>query len=295
MTDELATMVDEIAGVPFHKIYDFTTNLLIGRDRIRLDHLVKTMHSVKRMLPLVGDLSTEDQTKLKLCAVTHDLLKINWADHLAEHPHDKETETIILDHVVPIDLNRYVRLNLDTLEFYGLDNLFNTDIQLHSLASGIFLIKEFGIVDSEILYPVFFHSCPILEIYRELDSKLQLMVDIMVLADKLSSARTKEKVNFDLETVVFGESKHEFNFTLGVFLARLISQGNSTESHSLEMTRYYWERLVASNPLLHKFQHVPKLKSIRRRISGKESSDQRTSAGTISGNSTTNIDDKPPE
>lgn len=187
--------------------------------------------------------------KLSYISLAHDLFK--------EHGLDPERNLIWRGHIIPQDNIRYVRTNLDLLEEYDLDEYFNTDIQYHALAAGIFLIKEFGINDPEILYPIFFHSCPIISVYKSLNPKTQLMVDIITLADKLSSNWLrinfkKVPVRIDLDLTIFGSSGKEFNYTLGLFLARLISQGKSTEKQSIISTDYYFQRLHNINPIISK-------------------------------------------
>ena len=187
--------------------------------------------------------------KLSFASYAHDLFK--------EHGLDPDRKLIWNDHIIPQDNIRYVRTNLDVLEEYGLDEYFNTDIQYHALASGIFLIKEFGINDPEILYPIFFHSCPIISVYETLNPTLQLMIDIIMISDKLSSNwlrinLKKVPVRIDLDLAVFGSSGREFNYSLGLFLARLISQGKSTEEQSIISTEYYFKRLASLNPTISK-------------------------------------------
>jgi HD superfamily phosphohydrolase YqeK len=206
-----------------------------------------------------SELSLSDQSRLRYSAYAHDLLK-------GKHFDSTKDEMMIGGYQIPQDLNRYVRTNLDTLDRYGVGDYFNTDIQLHSLASGLFLIKEFGVEDPKILFPIFFHSCPILPVYQQLDKTTQLMVDIIMLADKLSSTKLKAKLNkgthVNLQQSVFGESGKEFNFTQGLLLARLISQGKSKEEYSRQMTEHYYQRLVQLNPILTKLKKCPTLDDV---------------------------------
>ena len=189
-----------------------------------------------------------DNLKLEIIALAHDILK--------ERGLDPEKGTIEWNgHQIPQDTNRYVRTNLDILEEYGLDDYFNTDVQLHALSSGIFLHKEFGIRDKEVLYPVMFHSCPIIPIYETLTSREKLMVDVVMLSDKQSSNYLKinmreSEVRIDLDQLVFGASGKEFNYTMGLFAARLIGQGKSEEVQSSITTEHYFKRIKDSNPLI---------------------------------------------
>lgn len=191
-----------------------------------------------------------DKSKLSYIALAHDLFK--------ERSLDPSKESVIWNNLnIPQNTRRYVRLNLDDLEEFGLDEYFNTDIQYHPLTSGLFLKNELGINDPEILYPIFFHSCPIIDIYKTLSNTIQNMVDIIMLSDKLSSNYLRinlrnSNVRIDLDQAVFGSNGKEFNYTLGLFLARIIGQGKSIEKQSQIATKYYYKRLSEMNPLIPK-------------------------------------------
>ena len=196
-------------------------------------------------------------SKLAYAALVHDILK-----ERSSNPDDPEK--IWNGISIPRDLNRYVRSNLDVLEEYGLDDYFNSSCQLHALAAGIFLRKEMDITDTEILYPVMFHSCPIISVYEELPYRTRTMVDIILLADKLSSNylrinMKKTSVRVDLDQVVFGSTGMELNYSLGLYLARLIGQGKSEEKQCRLATEYYYKRLCQSNPLIFENYDVKKL------------------------------------
>ena len=200
---------------------------------------------------------------ISFIALSHDLFKESGLNK------SKDGSVKWNDINIPQDLNRYVRMNLHVLEPYHLDDYFNTDIQLHALAAGIFLIKEFEITDPLILYPIFFHSCPIYNVYKDLDKKIQTMVDIMMLADKLSSNylrinMTNVKVRVDLDKIVFGDNGNEFNFTLGLVIARLISQGKHPDKQSIEITNYYHNKLKKLNPLVNKHINYKSLGGLRK-------------------------------
>lgn len=194
--------------------------------------------------------------KLEYITLAHDLFK--------ERALDASKTVTWKGYNIPQDLNRYVRTNLNILEEYGLDEFFNTDVQLHPLAAGIFLNTEFGVKDKEILYPIFFHSCPIISVYETLTPRTRHMVDVMMLADKLSSNYLRinskcSEVRTDLDLMVFGPTGKEFNYTLGLFVARLISQGRSQEIQSLISTDHYHKRLCEQNPLIGKGYSIKKL------------------------------------
>ena len=186
-----------------------------------------------------------DVRKLGFAALSHDLFKERGLIGESKTWHG---------YTIPQNNPKYVRTNLDILESLDLDDYFNTDIQYHPLAAGIFLYKELGIRDPEILYPVVFHSCPIIDVYSSLPLRIQNMVDIIMLADKLSSnylrINMKEnEVKIDLDQAVFGPNGNELNYTMGLYIARLISQGKSNEEQSIITTKYYYDRMIRMNPM----------------------------------------------
>lgn len=187
--------------------------------------------------------------KLEFIALSHDLFKEKFLNP------EKHGEIKYSDHIIPQDLNRYVRTNLDILEKFGLDDYFNTSIQYHPLSSGIFLYKELGITDESILYPVMFHSCPIIPVYKTLYQEIRTMTDIIMLSDKLSSSQlgitlSRRKVNLDMDRIVFGDTGKEFNYGMGLYLAKLVGHGKSDEQYGLESVKYYYDRLHETNPLI---------------------------------------------
>lgn len=197
-----------------------------------------------------------DTEKLSFIAYAHDLFK--------ERSLDPSKDVVWNDISIPQDLNRYVRTNIPLLDEHGLGDYFNTDIQLHPLSAGIFLQTQFNIIDKEILFPIFFHSCPIIPVYETLSEKIRGMVDLIMLADKLSSNylrinMRKIAVRIDLDQAVFGPTGKEFNYTTGLVIARIISQGKSKEPRSLESTDYYYRRLHAINPFIPESRNVKKL------------------------------------
>lgn len=202
-------------------------------------------------------LGREDPGVMDLIAYSHDILKDKSLSPLKK-------DVIWEGHEIPQNLNRYVRQNLDVLEKFDLDDYFNTDIQLHPLSAGIFLYKEFGIDDPEILYPVFFHSCPIMDVYEHLDTDIQKSVDIILLADKLSSNylrinMLKTRVKVDLDAIVFGEDGLAFNYDTGLFVARLIAQGAHPDHQSLRTTQYYQSRAKRTNPFIRDYDNFRSL------------------------------------
>lgn len=230
-------------------------NKFIHKNSDKLDYHIKHLELVKgymlRLCDKLGFKVTED--KISYIAYGHDLLKERGLD----------TNSIVnyngID--IPQDLIRYVRTNLDTLETYGLDEYFNSDMQYHAVASGIFMIKELGITDPEIIYPVMFHSCPVMEVYWKLPLRVRTLVDITMLADKLSSNclrinMLEREVCMDLDFAVFGPTGKEFNYSMGLYLARLINQKKSNGACSVAATLDYHSRLVAMNPILRETAEI---------------------------------------
>lgn len=189
--------------------------------------------------------------KIVIIATAHDMFK-------ERSLNPKENGNVEWNgHQIPQDLNRYVRTNIDILEEFELGDYFNTDINLHALSAGIWVYKELGIRDPEIIYPIMFHSCPIIAVYENLPVKTQHYVDIIMLADKLSSNYLKinmlnNEVKIDLDLMVFGSNGNELNYTMGLFIARAIGMGKSTETQSMESTDYYFKRLEDINPFISK-------------------------------------------
>lgn len=225
----------------------------IQKDSSRFEYQMKHVNLVRRYALILNKRLgyNLNSAKLSYAALSHDILK--------EHGLNINKKS-----QYPQDLNRYVRENLDILKYYDLDDYFNTSLQYHALAAGIYLIKELHIEDPEILYPVMFHSCPIIDVYSTLPMKIRTSVDIIMLADKLSSNYLRinlvsKPVRIDLDQAVFGSSGREFNYTLGLFLARLISQGKSEEIESVRATEYYYKRLSEANPLISKIPNIKKL------------------------------------
>lgn len=189
--------------------------------------------------------------KLTFVALMHDMLKERSLDP------KMDGDIVWNNHQIPQDLNRYVRMHIDVLDEFEMGDYFNTDAPLHALAAGIWVYEELGIKDPEIIYPIMFHSCPIIAIYENLPVRIQRMVDVIMLADKLSSNYLninllESNVKVDLDLLVFGKIGNEFNYTLGLYVARLIAMGKSNEAQSKEASEYYFKRLSDVNPLISK-------------------------------------------
>jgi HD superfamily phosphohydrolase YqeK len=187
-----------------------------------------------------------DTKLLEYISYAHDTLKEDYLKPEVNKDHLSKYE-------IPDDLNRYVRMNLDILSKFDLDTYFNTCVSLHALASGIFLFKYFEIENPEIIYPVIFHSCPIMEVYEQQTEYIRNMVDIILLSDKLSSNYLKIqdgiKSRCDLDKIVFGEDGRALNYELGLVVAKLIGMSKVVDKYSKASLEYYHNRLKQTNPL----------------------------------------------
>lgn len=226
-------------------------NNLIHGDSKKIDYHMNHIKIAQKYAVIINNKlgCPVSNRKLSYIAFAHDLFK--------ERGLNPNKNVIWNGITIPQDNIRYVRTNLDILEEYELDEYFNSSLQYHALASGIFLKKELNINDNELLYPIFFHSSMIVDIYKKLNWRIRTMIDIFMLADKLSSNYLKinfreSPVRIDLDQVVFGNKGKEFNYTMGLFIARLISQGKSPEKNSIEATEYYFQRLKEINPFISK-------------------------------------------
>lgn len=239
------------------KIIDLNTFIHQSNDRFEyhMAHIKLAAEYAKILNHRLGNELDDD--KLVLAGLSHDTFKERSLD-------PSKTDVKWNDIDIPQDTNRYVRHNLNILEDYGLADYFNTDVQLHPLSAGIFLKSSLGIDDPEILYPIFFHSCPIIPVYETLPEKTRTAVDIMMLADKLSSNYLRihmldVAVRVDLELIVFGPSGKEFNYTMGLLLARMIAQDKSKEKNSIDSTEYYYKRLLEMNPFIPNSHKIKRL------------------------------------
>lgn len=224
-------------------------NEFIHKDYDKLDYHMAHIKLVKDYMILLAERlgGPVDINQITTIALSHDLLKEHGLDP------DKKVEYNGIE--IPQNVDHFVRSQMEILEKFGLDDYFNSDAQYHALAAGIFLYKELGIEDINILYPVMFHSCPILDVYNTLPKGLQEIIDITMLADKLSSNWLRinmlnKEVKCDLDLAVFGESGKEFNYTLGLYLARLITKSKQKGQQSRITNTYYYSRLERVNPLI---------------------------------------------
>jgi HD superfamily phosphohydrolase YqeK len=161
------------------------------------------------------------------------------------------------------DVKEYVRKNLDILDPYGLAYYFNTDIDYHALAGGIWLEKTYDIKDPRILYPIFFHTCPAVDVYKTLDEETRLYCDVLALADKMEKNDRKLKKNieknkkqkryskYDLNHILFGASGKEFNMTAALFMIRHLEfKDEESGNEARKAYRYFYDELRKISPFL---------------------------------------------
>lgn len=232
-------------------------------DPYRSAHMETSAVYAERILAVLID-DAEDKKKnellwkIKCAAIGHDILKDKYFNKDAE-------DKIINGYTIPQNLETYIQKNMDVLEKFKMDKYLNTAVQDHAVASGIFIHNNFGIDDEMIIYPIMFHSCPILPVYQILNDNLQKMIDVMVLSDKLSASIVKpqfdKKVKIDLKSMLYGISGCEFNFTQALLMARLIGHDNSKDAHSNMMVEYYHERALQTNPLIFPEGQLPIVKN----------------------------------
>lgn len=242
----------DINKAKIHLMYEMTKLIHNDSDRAeyQLDH-------VRLVAKYIIELSAKFKIFLpydtvQFIAYGHDLLKDKFFDKKLNTVMLATSDGIMVN--IPQNLNWYVRANMDILEKYKLEDYFNSDCQLHALASGIFCDKFFHIHNPKIIYPIIFHSCPIISVYETLSPDIQQIIQIVMLADKLSSNTLKKNMGrdilCDLQRVVFGKDGREFNFSLGLYMARLIASGNNPGKESAKATSYFYQVLKETNPLL---------------------------------------------
>lgn len=245
--------------------------------KIHTDGRLHHIENVEYIIDMISNISTNYQNTpdldLKIIAAAHDLFKeLNFEGEYVFRsisPNLSEREIIF---TIPSDLRRYVRTNLDILEIFGLDYYFNTDVGLHALSAGIFLYKEFGIKDPNILYPIFFHTCPIVEVYDKLDDIIKNNCELLILADKLDkfdrktfeyenindeSKKIKMKKNdkylrYNLREILFGKMGNEFNKRLAIFTIRYLEAGNKDGIEAKNTYQYFYDLARETNPFLPK-------------------------------------------
>lgn len=228
-------------GSEYRMLFDIVKHIYQANGRKNVNDVLNHLQMVQQYSAIINNRMKLglDQSKLNCIAYAHDILKEKGLDI---HKPNLSWN----NHEIPQDLNRYVRLNLDILEKYSLDEYFNTDVSLHALSAGIFLLKEFGLSDAEIMYPICFHSCPVISIYETLPEKTRDMCDVIILADKLASNQQKIKKGHptvcDLDLITFGQSGNEMNYSLGIYVAMQLKRGESKGEQSRLAVEYYKTR-----------------------------------------------------
>lgn len=215
--------------------------------RYHFDHCEKLMKYGNDIMDRLGIFKYRNE--LEIVAYAHDLFK-----RYSLRENDVEWKGKIIPQNIPkyIDENRFV------LDKFGLNMIRSDNFSNHPIAAGIFLYKEFGITDPNIIYPVFFHSCPVISVYEKLDKELRDLIDIIILADKMSAnilCRTigkKWHSKVDMELVLYGETHREFNFTNALLVAKILGQAGSKQELFVEATNYYYKRACRINPALDK-------------------------------------------
>ena len=214
--------------------------------RYHFDHCEKLMKYGNDIMVRLGIL--EYRNELEIVAYAHDLFK-----RYSLRENDVEWNGKIIPQNIPkyIDENRFV------LDKFGLNMIRSDNFSNHPIAAGIFLYKEFTVDDPKIIYPVFFHSCPIISIYKKLDKALRNFIDVILLADKMSAnvlcrGIKKWHSKVDMELVLYGENHKEFNYTNALLTAKILGQCGSKDKFSVESTKHYYKRAARINPALDK-------------------------------------------
>lgn len=203
---------------------------------------------------LNAKLNTQFLTK---AALMHDILK--------EHGLDKNLEGKVYynGRYIPQDLKKYISNNEILIEKLKLKDYIGK-VTDHALSGALWVYNELKIKSEDILYPMIFHSCPIMEIYHQLTPKSQTYIDVIMLADKLSSNYLRiqmgVEVKVNLEKIVFGESGNEFNYSLGLYTARLIGTSKAEKDHEIKALDFYLDRLKNINPFISKKSHLKLIK-----------------------------------
>jgi len=244
----------------------YQEKILSDKENYRIRHARLTVDYTERLMRSFHILVVDDRRKLSIAARFHDLLK---ADATLGSGSSQLVFAKMAELGFPTDLKEYIYTNSEYFPTLGVQG-FTENIAEHALALVLHMLVHYDILDREILYPILFHSCPILPTYSKLNQRRQTMIDIITLADKLSSNALRllgdadgKKAPFNLHLAVFGVDDCEFNFTEGLFLARLLSQGKSQDPYSLVMTQYYFQRLKERSPLWAKTNNIPNLKDLR--------------------------------
>lgn len=220
----------------------------ISKENIWREYHKKHIHLVYEYAKVLNERlgNKLDNNKLQLSAYAHDILKES------SLVISKDGTVFYEDINIPQDLRKYIKDNKEITDSFGLPENINNEAMFHGIAISILMKKEFGIDDMNILYPIIFHSCIIVDIYEKLSEETQLYIDAIRLADKLSSNYLKlnagKKVRCFIEDMVFGPN-NDFNFTIGVYIARLIG-GTSDNELDKKAIKFEYDRVRKIYPFI---------------------------------------------
>ena len=187
-----------------------------------------------------------DQEDLSMIAYAHDLFK---DDHKDVQYTNNGEDIFMTKEVI---CHKYEK----SLEYFGFKKKEKTVLSAHAKCAALFVMncQELEGYNKDILYPIIFHSLPILRLYRDLTAEIQRLIDITVLADKCSSNYLKIQqyvpVHFRLEDILFGVDGSEFNFSAALFAARLIGSEGYNDEFNKDMNTFYLNRLNKINPFI---------------------------------------------
>ena len=128
--------------------------------------------------------------------------------------------------------------------FFLSDKMYDS-VSTHAYRSAEFLSNyPFNVIDGKILFPILFHSVPIIDIMVKcLSQDTREYINITILADKLSSNYWRIYNNIetpcDLALEVFGNNFDKFDYFKGIYIARLLDDYKYKNIYSTEATEYY--------------------------------------------------------
>ena len=201
------------------------------------------MYAFEINLRLGSPFSQED---LATIAYAHDIFKDD--NHRVQYTNNGEDIFVTKEDI----LSRYG----SSIEYFGFKKGEKAALSEHAKCAALFIMNCEEIVDynKDILYPIIFHSLPILRVYRDLTREIQLMIDLTVVADKCSSnyLRIQQYVpcNFRMDDILFGMDGKEFNFTTALFAARLIGSEGYNDDFNKDINTFYLHRLNRINPFV---------------------------------------------
>ena len=150
----------------------------------------------------------------------------------------------------------------NSIEYFGFKKKEKSVLSEHAKCAALFVMncEELSDYNKDILYPIIFHSLPILRVYQDLTQEIQLMVDITVVVDKCSSNYLKIQqyvpCYFRMEDILFGADGKEFNFSAALFAARLIGSEKYSDEVNKDINTFYLNRLNRINPFIMDKIHI---------------------------------------